>query len=629
MENRKCTFTVGAHRPVYLWAGPGTIRMNRLKFMETPVDEAVHYEAHTLVGAVRIAQEARFNWAYLMYDWGFPPEIEQEDWDAFRQTAPVFQTAGVRVFGYIQTSNYVASGSYEDQDWYAVDPQGRPFHYYTGRYMSCWQHPEWQARLRDRVKGVVEAGADGVFFDNPWYGIQPLSLAESWIGGAGCYCARCTALFTGDTGRTIPVHLDPEHDETSQIYLRWRAARATALLSEMADYARMLNPDILISANDFDAVMRPSFVAYGIDLAALAKVQDVIMIEDFGLPQWKNSVSGRPARLTNNALTIRTARALIGNTPLTVDPYDRGIGFDTVYAPRRFQQGIAEAAACGAAMVVKGTEFVEPDGTFTLLTAEKFGPEREAIGTLHRWLGEHAGLFEARRNAARTGILYPGDRLWQAWRHVAPLYFGMGQTLLLDARPWRVVAEPVDLEGLDVLLHVTPLPETWEIPQSLQTLDVAALPEWRPPSQTFLTRNRWARRLVGALGQGLFRAYFEKRWMRRLVDRAGLVQKLFMQTPLFDVPEPRQRRVLLEALGPRQLPRVTAQLPVLMELWQQEDVRQIHLVNYADAPQLLEVKFERPVCGRLLTPQAADREFKAQNVELDLDVYAILLYRDI
>ena len=42
---------VGFHRPVYLWAGPGTIRMNRLKFMGAPVDEPVHHEAHQAAGS--------------------------------------------------------------------------------------------------------------------------------------------------------------------------------------------------------------------------------------------------------------------------------------------------------------------------------------------------------------------------------------------------------------------------------------------------------------------------------------------------------------------------------------------------------------------------------------------------
>jgi len=93
-------FDIGVHRPVYLWAGPGTVRMNRLKFMGAPVDEAVHADAHTPVAVRRMSEEAAFSWAYLMYDWGFPPEVEQEDWLEFRRAAEVYHRAGMQVFGY-------------------------------------------------------------------------------------------------------------------------------------------------------------------------------------------------------------------------------------------------------------------------------------------------------------------------------------------------------------------------------------------------------------------------------------------------------------------------------------------------------------------------------------------------
>jgi hypothetical protein len=180
---------------VYLWAGAGTVRMNRLKFRDAPVDEAVHLEAHTPTGARRMAEEAGFNWVYLTYDWGFPPEIEKEDWQAFRQAAEVYHASGMGVFGYIQTSNYVWTGSYRAKDWYARDPRGRPFYYYTGRYMSCWRHPEWIEHLREMVRGVIESGADGVFFDNPWHASQPFLLGGAWLGSTGCYCPLCRAAF--------------------------------------------------------------------------------------------------------------------------------------------------------------------------------------------------------------------------------------------------------------------------------------------------------------------------------------------------------------------------------------------------------------------------------------------------
>lgn len=64
---------------------------------------------------------------------------------------------------------------------------------------------------------------------------------------------------------------------------------------------------------------------------------------------------------------------LYPNRP-SLDPYDQGIDFDDVYPPRRLQQGIREAAACGVPMVAKGTEFVDGKGGFTPLTAKQYAP---------------------------------------------------------------------------------------------------------------------------------------------------------------------------------------------------------------------------------------------------------------
>ncbi|HOS78893.1 MAG TPA: hypothetical protein PLJ24_01365 [Anaerolineae bacterium] len=623
MPNSTPPLAVGTHRPVYLWAGPGTIRMNRLKFMNAPVNEAVHEEAHALQGAVRIVQEARCNWAYLTYDWGFPPEIETQDWEAFRQAAQVYHSAGARVFGYIQTSNYVYAGSYLERDWYARDPRGRPFPYYTGRYMSCWRHPHWRAHLHEMVEGVIAAGADGVFFDNPWYGMAPQHSAGAWLGGAGCYCERCRAAFRAATGSEIPRALAPETDEASRVYLRWRADQVTATLAELADHARRLNPAILISANDFDAVMRPSFVTYGIDLAGLAHVQDVVMIEDYGLVHWRPEA----AELINNALTLRTARALIGETHLSVEPYDQGIGFDQVYAPRRYQQAIAEAAAGGASMVVKGTEFVEADGTFTLLTAEEYAPQREAIGAMHRWLIEMAPRYTERQNLAPVGLLHSGDALWQRWDRVAPLYFSAGQALLMQRVPWRVVTPEDDLSALTVLLHSAPLPHDLRVPDTVRVVSLAALPGWVRPTPSFVARHPVIRRLYASFAEALFRAYFKRRWARRLVDRLGLTQKHFIPRSMaFGIPSVTRQTALLSALGPLPGPRVTAAAPVLVEHWLQGNTRQLHLVNYAGTPQQITVVFEQPVSGEVLRPEKAPASFQGQTFEDELDVTLVLCY---
>ena len=44
MPTQENPFQIGIYRPIYLWGGPGTIRMNRLKFMNQAVDEAAHHQ---------------------------------------------------------------------------------------------------------------------------------------------------------------------------------------------------------------------------------------------------------------------------------------------------------------------------------------------------------------------------------------------------------------------------------------------------------------------------------------------------------------------------------------------------------------------------------------------------------
>jgi hypothetical protein len=608
-------FALGRHRPVYLWAGQSTVRMNRLKFMNAPVDEFVHEEAHQPIGAQRLAKEAGCNWAYLMYDWGFPPEIEQADWDDFERAVQIYHAAGVKVFGYVQTSNCVYQGSYKTKDWYALDPQGRHFHYYTGRYMTCWQHPEWLDHLRAMIQGIVEAGAEGVFFDNPWYGTDPMHFLGAWMGSAGCYCPRCRIAYREASGAEIPRMVAPGRDGASQGYLRWRAGQVSSTLAELSDYARSLNPQIYISANDYDVIMRPSYLVYGVDLGALARIQDVVMIEDFALPRWEGDL------LVNNALTLRTARALIGETPLSTIPYDQGIGFDAVYPPRRFAQAIAEAAACGAAAVIKGTEFFDA-GAFTLLTAEIFAPQREAAGQINQWLAEHATLFEKRVNAATIGLLHPGENLFWHWDKLAPLYFGTAQTLLVAGIPWRVVTTADDCAGLKVLLTFGEAP----VSSGMRVVPVPNLPGWEPRPIGFFDRHPKLHALAARLVDRLYRAYFENRWFRALGDFFGITS-LYMASPLFNLPALPARQTLLAALGERSYPQVASDAPVLVEYWKRQDENQLHLVNYAAEPAKVRVDFGSTVSGSVQFPDGVRTYFEGEQIEIDLDVYSLLIWK--
>jgi hypothetical protein len=607
---------------MYLWAGPGTIRMNRLKFMQAPVDEQVHIEGHTAAGARRVIEEAGCNWAYLTYNWGFPPEQEVEDWDSFTHAAAIYQAAGAKVFAYIQTSNCVYEGSFKHQEWYALDQKGRRIHYYTGRYMTCWQHPAWISHLKKMISGAIQRGANGIFFDNPWYAAQPVPMLGAWHGSAGCYCLRCQERYLQETGQPIPTRIKPGNPMTDT-YIRWRANQVTLTLAHLSNYAKEQSPDILISANNFDAVMRPSHLIYGIDLKSMASIQDVVMIEDYGLPRYQSTPQ---QRLTNNALTIRTARALASNTPISVDPYDQGIGFDTVFPTRRFHQGIAEAAACGASMVVKGTEFVH-EGAFTLLTAPQFYETRREIGRYHEWIDEHIHFLEERQNIAPVAILYPGDRLWQSWETIAPLFFSAGQTLLAAGIPWKVVTDSNSLEGVQVLLD--PRDHDIEVASisssGVPVVALARIPGWEPHKVGFPTKL--FSNAAGAVIDAGYRAYFSSPFARKLMDRAG-VMRLFTGSPLFNLPSRSLQAALLAALPAGLFPRVHAKYPVLIETWERSGIEEFHLVNYASQSQHVHIDFGVPRALQMLSPDHGTKLLEAaSSLELDIDVYTILTAR--
>ena len=277
-------FEIGSYRPIYLWGGPGTIRMNRVKFMDQPVNEYAHHEVHQLSGAKKIVDDIYSNWVHLMFDWGFPPETEEEDWKDFKKGCAIYHELGAKVFAYIQTSNCVYQGSFQQKDWYALDAHGRKVFYYTQRYMANLLHPEWQTHIRELITRAIAYGADGIFFDNLWDGAMSVSFGGTWLGNAGSYDLLSAEKYQADTGKSIPGDVSQDTPEVRE-YLTWRIQKVTQVVGGFAAHARSTKPDVVIGANDFDMVMRNSPVIYGLNLTQQAKIQDVTMIENYALPQ--------------------------------------------------------------------------------------------------------------------------------------------------------------------------------------------------------------------------------------------------------------------------------------------------------------------------------------------------------
>jgi hypothetical protein len=71
---------------------------------------------------------------------------------------------------------------------------------------------------------------------------------------------------------------------------------------------------------------------------------------------------------------------------------------------------------------------------------------------------------------------------------------------------------------------------------------------------------------------------------------------------------------------------VQAEIPVLIEHWIAGKEHQIHLVNYAGEPQLVRVELPEVVHGKVISPDHTPSNFNADNLELQVDVYSVLIY---
>jgi hypothetical protein len=267
------------------------------------------------------------------------------------------------------------------------------------------------------------------------------------------------------------------------------------------------------------------------------------------------------------------------------------------------------------------------------LTAPPYAAQRAAVGEYHRWLEKNASLFDlqAWEVEAPIGLIYPGERLWEEWPLLAPLYFGAAQTLTVAGIPWQVVlpGDQSPSPSLKLLIDVTP-----EARSDLGTLparlSLLSLPGWeiRPPSP--LVRASWVRSVLQLGVDRFYRSYFERRFFRNLLDRLGVVQFL-LQSPHFALPPLIAQKSLIEVAKIFHTePRVSSAAPVLVEIWRHRGSgrRAIHLMNYADTPQSVEITFLQPRRVLLLTPDGEGQTLEGGRINTPMDVYTILLVSD-
>lgn len=102
--------------------------------------------------------------------------------------------------------------------------------------------------------------------------------------------------------------------------------------------------------------------------------------------------------------------------------------------------------------------------------------------------------------------------------------------------------------------------------------------------------------------------------------------KLINQTPLFDLPDRQTYTTLLAALPNEITPRVGAEKPASIGVWEQAGGTQVHPVNYATDPQMVRVHLASPSRARVIAPDWGENLIlEGTSLSVDQDGVNILI----
>lgn len=265
------------------------------------------------------------------------------------------------VFGYVCATSIVKLDSFDKRwshelragfrtsvaEWRQQDRWGQALpSWYGGDYQpACMNNPDWRKYERFMVRQQLEAGCDGIFFDNPT--VHP----------RGCYCPWCMEKFgrflkqqgvlprSGPAPDTQTVASLREYAERfPEAFLQFRCTIAKDFFSEMRAYARSIKRGALVTANNSlnspDALFSQCHT-YGYNIFQMSQAEDLVVVEDM-VSQPRLLPDGRTFEYSP---TYKQLRALSHGKPVVAITLAEG---DYHTAPELVRLAMAEAAANGA-----------------------------------------------------------------------------------------------------------------------------------------------------------------------------------------------------------------------------------------------------------------------------------------
>ena len=128
---------------------------------------------------IQLLKDAGVNMIWVTFSNGFSNQTEKLNQEQLQRYIAECHRQGIHVMAYESITNMFWQDMFqnvpESRNWPAIGKDGKPVPYgaaaykkigYISRYMADLSNPEWQAYLRKRVDLALDAGADGVDYDN-------------------------------------------------------------------------------------------------------------------------------------------------------------------------------------------------------------------------------------------------------------------------------------------------------------------------------------------------------------------------------------------------------------------------------------------------------------------------------
>jgi hypothetical protein len=133
------------------------------------------YEPQT----VRFLRDAGINMVWVTFSNGFSLESERSHQEQVRRYIAECHRQGIHVMAYESIANMFWEDMFqhvpESRNWVQIGEDGKPVPYGAGdytkmgrvtRYMANLANPQWREYLKRRVDLAIDAGADGIAYDN-------------------------------------------------------------------------------------------------------------------------------------------------------------------------------------------------------------------------------------------------------------------------------------------------------------------------------------------------------------------------------------------------------------------------------------------------------------------------------